>query len=601
MDNIYELIRKSESDYITGETILGKYVSFSQFENVEKIDAYINSKHISGETDSMNRPKPFFNIVTAAVNIWYRATDLDRKDIRIKATKRIQYVLAFLASIHLQNWMKKTLFGVFLNDWGRALSKYGSAVSKFVEKDGILYASVIPWNRLISDTVDFENNPKIEVLFLTPSQLKKNKSYDQKMVKALLDSLQARETQDKRKKDNKSDYIKLYEIHGELPLSYLTDKEADEDIYQQQMQVVSFVQKRNKGKNEYEDFTLYKGKESQDPYDIDHLIKEDGRSQSIGAVESLFESQWMVNHSVKSIKDQLDLASKLIFQTADANFVGRNVLSAIENGDILVHKDNSPLTQVANNSHDITSLQNFATQWMALGRDVTSTPEAARGITPPSGIAMGTVQLVTAQGLSLFEIMLENKGLGLERKLRERIIPNLKKKMDTTEEISATLDSVGITQLDSMYVPNEAIRINNKVIKADILSGKVAENLDMNALQNSIQEGLNANGSQRFIKPSDIPTKTWKEVFKDFEFEVEVDITGENQDKQAVLQTLNMILQTIASNPAVLQDPNARMIFNKILEEVGNISPIELSQFKQPTPQQPVIGGVDTVQSVAQK
>ena len=66
-------------------------------------------------------------------------------------------------------------------------------------------------------------------------------------------------------------------------------------------------------------------------------------------------------HSQKLIKDQLDLASKLIFQTSDGNFAGRNALTAIESGDILIHAINEPITQANNASHDITSLQNFGT------------------------------------------------------------------------------------------------------------------------------------------------------------------------------------------------------------------------------------------------
>ena len=83
----------------------------------------------------------------------------------------------------------------------------------------------------------------------------------------------------------------------------------------------------------------------------------------------------MLNHTAKQIKDQLDLASKLIFQTSDGNFVGQNALTSIESGDIMIHQINQPLTQLANNSHDITSLQNFGQQWKALGNEITGVSE----------------------------------------------------------------------------------------------------------------------------------------------------------------------------------------------------------------------------------
>ena len=593
--SIGELIRKAEDYYVNGVTTISEHVEFSQYANINKIEAYLNSKHITGDTDAMNREKPFFNIVTAAVNIWYRATDIDRKNIRIKSTKQSNYLAAFLASIHLWEWMRRVNFGMFLNEWGRALARYGSVVVKFVEKGDELKPTVIPWNRIIVDTIDFENNIRIEKLEMTPAQLRKNDAYDQEMVTSLLEALSAREDLSKRKKDNKNEYITLYEVHGDLPLAHLTnDWDNDADTYRQQMHVISFVGLK-KGKDaEYQDFCLYRGKEAKDPYMITHLIREEGRTQGIGAVEHLFEAQWMVNHTAKSIKDQLDLASKLIFQSSDPAFVGRNLLSHIEQGDILTHSPNEPLTQVANNSHDITSLQNFGTQWQMLAKEITSTPDSISGDTMPSGTAYRQVAILNQESHSLFEIMTENKGLHIEDMMRKYVIPYLKKKMDTSDEIAATLDAQGIAQFDAIYVPNEAIRFKNQKIKEDILSGNLVNNLDLADIENQIRGGLSQQGNQRFIKPSDIPDKTWKEYFKDLEWVVEVEITPEQSNKEVILTTLTTVLQSIASNPAVLTDPNMKMLFGKILEQTGAVSAIEVSQMTAPQQQPANVAPVES-------
>ena len=105
-ETVAEIVRKNESDYVNGTTQLSKYVDFSLEENIYKIEAYLNSKHTSGSTDSMGREKPFFNVCTSAVNVWYRATDIDRKHILVKATKKKDVVGTFLATSHLQDWMK---------------------------------------------------------------------------------------------------------------------------------------------------------------------------------------------------------------------------------------------------------------------------------------------------------------------------------------------------------------------------------------------------------------------------------------------------------------------------------------------------------------
>ena len=599
---IGELVRKMEQEDRQGNTHISKYVNFGLRETIEKIEAYINSKHTTGETDSQGRDKPFFNIVIAARNIWYRATDIDRKDIKFKAGSPGDTTLAFCATILLQEYMKKSKFGVFLNDWGRTLATYGSAVSKHVEKGGELISEVVPWNRLICDPIDFDNNVKIEKLWLTPAQLRARKEYDQEYVESLIETKEARETMDGQKKDNKNDYIEVYEVHGELSLAQITGQESDEDTYVQQMHVISFIAKKDgidPNSPEFNDYTLYKGKEAKSPYQITHLIKEDGRTLSIGAVENLFEAQWMMNHNVKAIKDQLDLASKLIFQTSDGNFVGQNALNSIENGEIVIHETGQPLTELNNSSHDIGALQSFGQQWEVQANKIDGISEAMAGQSAKSGTAWRQTQAELQESHSLFELMTENKGLGIDNMLRVFIIPHLKKKMDTADEISGILDEYQIKKIDSMFVPAEATRRINKEITNDILN-KTPEDLEKGNLftpemqgeriageQEAIQNTLNTFENQRFIKPSDVDDKTWKEVLKDFEWDLDIEITGENKDTQAVMTTLTTIFQTIAGMGGQPMSPDMKLVLNKILSETGAVSPLEMNQASnEPMPMQ---------------
>jgi len=569
MDNPYDLIKKQENDYINGTTKISEHVEFSLKENVDKIEAYLNSKHVSGSTDSLGREKPFFNIVTAAVNVWYRATDIDRANIRIKATKSSDHVAALLADVKSKQWMREANFGVFLNEWGRTLARYGSAVLKFVQTDGKLTATVVPWNRLILDSVSFEDNPVIEKHYYTPAQLRNNKAFDQKVVKSLLEAKQSRETLGQDKVDNKADYIEVYELHGELPLSFITEKEGDEDTYVQQVHIVSFV-KGDDGKDV--DYALYKGREK-NPYMITHLIKEDGRVMSIGAVEHLFEAQWMVNHTEKAIKDQLDLASKLVFQTSDPNYQGRNT-GDLDNGTILYHEPNQPLTQLANNSHDVEALMNAKTQWQQIGNELTSTSDAIKGNTMPSGTAARQVELLQEESHSLFELMTENKGLAIEEMWRRFVIPYLKTQLDTSEEIAATLDNASIKQIDNMYIPAEARRRHyKKAIKA-ILADEEPPEFDEFGAQREVADEMKPLGSQRFFKPSEVEDKTWKEVFNDLEWTCQVEVTAEAHDKMATLTTLTTVLRELA---AMGDAENARTVLSKLLEETGVFSPMELT------------------------
>lgn len=586
METALDIIRKQEQDYINSETTISEYVKFSPKENVDKVEAYLNSQHISGSTDSLGREKPFFNIVTAAANIWYRATDIDRANIRIKATKSSNHTTALLADVKSKEWMRKSGFGVWLNDWGRTLSRYGSAVSKFVEKDGELVATVVPWNRLIVDAIEFYGNPVIEKHYYTPAQLRKNPLFDRDEVEALIEgALQSRETMGKQNQDNKAEYIEVYELHGEFEKELLTGRESDSEIYVQQVHICSFVTDKD---GKYNDYTLYSGQEK-NPYHITHLIKEDGRVMAIGAVEHLFEAQWMVNHNEKAIKDQLELASKLIFQTSDPAYQGKNT-GDLDTGSILYHESNAPLTQLANNSHDIVSLQNNKTDWRGQASEASSTPDAIRGITPPSGTALGTVQITTAQGLSLFELMTENKGLALEDIWRTFVIPYIKKQLNTKDEIVAVLDDMGVKQIDQLYIPNaakkrlaEQYKKELKMLLESPIEGTPSPitQPDQALAEQDVAKELQSLGNKRYFAPSELDDKTWKDVFKDFEWDVEVEVTNEQSDKQANLATLNTVLTTLASMGDM---ENAKLVLSKILEETGTFSPMELISISTPQP-----------------
>lgn len=593
--SISALVRKLENEYISGTTLISKYVNFSMHNTLERIDAYLNSKHISGETDSLGREKPFFNIVTAAVNIWYRATDIDRKHIRFVAQTQSSVVLAFVANVLLQKWMDDNRFGQFLNNWGRALSRYGGAVIKFIKNSKGLSIAVKSWNRMIVDPIDFAPNPKIEIIELTEGELRKRiktNGYDKDVVEALVKAHKARETVGRQKKDNRSFYIKLYEITGLLAKSFLIkEKEKitddDKNTFVEQMHVVSFVQKKGDGrkKAEFDDFSLVSGEVAKDPYMMTSLIKEDGRTLPIGATEYLFDATWMVNHSIKNMKDTLDLASKLIFQTADEKFMGRNVLAEIETGDIFTHKPNMPLTRIANDKPNIEALQGFGQMWQNLGQELTATPDSLRGITPVSGTPFSTTALLSAQSNSLFEIMVENKGLHIEDMMREHIIPHLKSKLKNTDEIVAILDASGIEEIDAIYIPKEAVNRHNKQGIKNVLNEETPEPFDRELAENGVRQSLASLGNKRFFKPDEIGKKTWADIMSDFEWtNIKVEVTNENVDKLGVLQVLSSVFQSIVGNPGILQDPNAKMLFGAILTETGKISPMQLSTGALPAP-----------------
>lgn len=599
MDNIKtnsevgNLIREQEKDYTAGSPArISEHVEVDMYSDLNRIDAYANSKHISGDKDSRGRDKPFFNIVNAVINIWYRATDIDRKNVRIYSDKVSNYVSSFMATIYLHSWMKKSRFGKFLNDWGKQLAKYGSAVVKFVEKDGQLKAMVVDWHKLIVDPIDFYGNPVIEVLDLTPAQLRK-RGYDEEVVSKLIEDTEEGKRDVRRdlkgiQKDQREGYIRVYEVHGELSLSYLTDDEDDKDETQQMMIAYSFTGTEDNG---YTDYFLYRGKEARSPYMLTHLIEEDGQTLSKGAVKTLFEAQWMVNHAEKAIKDIVDIASKLIAQTADENFIGKNMTQNFDIGDIMVTDMNKPIIPVQWDTSAVTTISNFKTDWQSVGNEQSGASDAMRGIQPKSGTAWRQTEAILQENYSLFELMTENKGLAIEDMMRDHVLPHIKRKLNNKDEIVATLDSNNLKKLDKMYIKAKAkeefeSRVNEQ-IKQALIQGEMPDFIDPNTSKSILEEQLQGQleefGNERFIVPSELSDATWKDIFSDLEWDVEVDVTGEGKDLQAHLQTLNTLYLNMVQTGQV---EDARKVLEKILEITGAFSPIELATLEPvPSPQ----------------
>jgi len=558
-----QIVRDAEFNMINGTAVISQHVTHNLYQTLSTVDAYLNSVHTTGLTDSLGREKPFFNIVVAAANIWYRATDLDTKGFRLLPPSLKKTIQTYAAYALLQQWMRKNSWGLFLNQWGLTLARYGSAVCKFVEVDGELKSSVIPWNRLIVDPIDFYALPRIEKLYKTPAQLLNMATpghpdyanYSMDVAKSLIESRSTRKTSGGQNQDNQSEFIEIYEVHGQLSQAVYKQMKGedyddkDNNVFFQQMHALSFTSNDKK----FTDFTLYSGKEKKDPYLLTHLLEEDGRTLGKGAVEYLFDNQWMVNHTMKNMKDYLDLASKLLFQTSDPNFLGRNVLTSIESGNIFIHKPNQPITQVSNTAQNIGALLSYANQWRAGGQDISATPDALRGNASPSVTSGVQVQSLQEQALSLFDMMTENKKLYANKMLREYVIPNLLKKMDTVEEVSVILNDDDIKKLDGIFIPEQAVRNYNDRSIEQVLTPETSlppQPFDPVMEQMMVSQGFASQGNTRTFKPSDIDGVTWKESLKDFEWDVVID-DSESQDKRTLFAALQTFIQTVKNNPFV--------------------------------------------------
>ena len=102
---------------------------------------------------------------------------------------------------------------------------------------------------------------------------------------------------------------------------------------------------------------------------------------------------------------------------------------------------------------------------------------------------------------------------------------------------------------------------------------QLPEQYDQSTEESAVATEMKPLGNNRYFKPDELDELTWKEVLKDFEWDVEVEVTNEQSDKLANLNTLTTVLTNLAQMGDM---ENARMVLAKILEETGTFSPMEL-------------------------
>ncbi|MBX3498114.1 MAG: hypothetical protein KF889_01620 [Alphaproteobacteria bacterium] len=590
METVFDFVKEQRDDYRTRTVQIAEGYEFSQYETLRTIELYHNSRFLSGNKDTLDREKPFFNICKFRVNVATRATDLDTKDVQIQSERITDksYVETFLLNLKNRNWMKSSGFARFLNRMGATRAKYGGVLIKKTEHDDKLELHVVPWLNVITDQVDIRNGVKIERHYHSPADLQtlapKNWTNIEKAIETAKTS-RAAHAADPTGMENKTpgDYIEVYEVHGVLPTCYLrgtSDKYGEEygseNEYQRQMHVVVLDETTVKDKSNVKGVTLFAGLEDDDPYKYLPYEEVDGRGLGVGVIEDLFEAQVWTNDGVKHKKDMLELAGKIIFQTADKNIAARNVLTDVETGSILEHAPDKPVTQLNNFPASLPAFDKLIDDWNTQAERVSSTFNAITGESMPSGTPFRQVAILNQEAGSLFEYRREEAGLFVHEIYFDWLLPYLVQQIKKDKELVATLEPDELELVSDALAKKEV----NDFAKEQILSGAIPDPIDLQGIDAAARESSMRQSRRAFVG--------FQDLFSDWAGTVDVITTGEQKNKAVVLETLFNVFKTVATAPQLLQDPVMARLFNQIVEIAG-ISPVLLQGHKpaMPTPVAP--------------
>lgn len=558
-------LRQIDSDYQNGTIEIASGLTFSQYQTLRNIEFYSNSKYLNGQKNRLGRDKPFYNIVNTMVDTSVVATDIDTKDIKVEADNEASYDKSFLFNHEIQLWMKDTDFAKTLNEMGEVRARYGGVlVKKCQEKGEEMEIEVVQWKNAITDQVDIMNGVIIEKHYMTPNELRAKKGTWENIEEAI-------ELYAKKGYTRTDERIEVWEAHGEFPKSYLSEEDEAKDEEEYSNQVHYFTVKNSKQVH------LYWAEEKEKPYKYLAWKTVSGRALGRGVVEEGEEAQVWTNDSVMKEQAAMELSGKVILKT-NSKKVGNNVMTDLDNGHIVTLEDNKDLEVLNLLNGALPQFENMIQKWWSQYERTTSSYDAVRGETPPSGQPYRLQALVAQSGSSHFDYRREEWGIFLKELFYDWVFPYIQKKLSKQHILASDFSPQELVKLDEAFATHEA----NKYAMDRILSGEImtAEEYVMVIEQYKTFIG-SKNNKRRFL---DVPDG----YYKDMKSKLSIDVTGEQKNKMAVMETLSNMLQTMAQfmQFGVVSPEDIKVVMNKILEISGaGISPMSLSKSGM-TPQQ---------------
>lgn len=538
--------------------------SFNQHKNIERINKYIRGEF-------MECPDPtaiFWQLNTQRIPLYAKSIDADTKDFEMYGIGKFNWFKAFIANARFKKWARDEGFALTLDDTSDGIARYGSIVWKksFDSKGKVELSASNLQNLYFDPTVkNIIETPVVEIHYLTETAIRNR--WPDKAVEIIEKAKEARD-EDNNQAESEDEKFRIYERWGEFK-----EEETDKIKYFHWIGTGS-------GDNEVEivkdEIKIVDGKPKDFPYFDFHGERIPGRWQGLGVVERLFGIQEQANTLVNQNAQTNEIASLLLFRTADADTNG-NILD-VDTGQILQSQD---LQQLPIDNRFIST---FINQLQIIERQADALcfiNDSISGDTPPSGVPFRSLAVATRAAASTFKYirtsMQEKMGIVLERE----IMPDVVKDFNKEDIFNIMEDDIDIRLYDQMKIEEGLMKFQK---------GKaVVFEEDLLAEAQRIQKQLDRGGRNENINI-------------DFTWGVRTNVSGESIDKNIKNAAIDAAIQDMMANPAIVNTP----LYKEKLS-LNGIPPFRLSPAEQQEIQQGSTGqqpqqeqGVDKLSELAE-
>jgi len=563
-DNIYRRLQDDLNNFDMDITISENH-NFNFGDTLNLIELYLASKFETGDTDSQGNKKFFYNLIIPQCGHATKNIDLDRKEIKVRTTQKKDDIKALLYSAELKQWMRDNNFGQLLNKVSDNLPKYGSVVLKKVG-DKVIYTPLkyLKFDPAISNSpnnYDIQSSYIIERHVFQPLELQDmiSRGWNAEQVHTLINNSM----------ENNGTEIVVYEYYSlfknkDLGLegtgitkgvAFVGEVKSKSIMNTNQKETVSGV-------------ILYSEKLEKFPYKKLDYFTIEGRALGRGITETLFDIQERWNGMANDKALSMRIGNKQIFQTGDTT-VGGNILTDLLNGDII--EADKPIMRIPTEERNLGAYGQEENNMLYHVRSLSNAQEIITGDNLPSRTPFRTASMQLQQASKLFSVIRQNESMFLEEVLIEWILPDFDKSI-MTEHVFALYDPEDIAKI----VKGDINRRLNVAIKKYVLStGYFPEDSQLEIIKGQLTDA-SLTDDKKFAKII--------KGYMKFSKNLEIDISGEQTDVAAQVETGINFIQLLAQNPQVMQDPDLMKMLKEIAVQAG-ISPLSLPNgTKAPVP-----------------
>lgn len=528
-----------------------KGYSFSQYQTVDLIELYYNSKFETGPLDAEGQRKLFLNICAFRADVASKMIDLDTKDFVFIPDDSGSKWLSYFISKEFKDWSRQNYFGELINDVVENFPRYGTVVIKKVGKK----LERVPLKTLINqqNAKDLATASHVIQIHedMSLEDMKKYPDWDTSGIELAYGQTTT-----------------VYERYGSIPC----------DVYYSMKGMTCPESEKNKMKDCVCILTLNKTKEGkfkgnvlfceevkERPYLEVHWKRQDGRWLGIGEVENQFENQISRNLIANLRRRALLWSSKKVFQSPD-DTLPKNLVRDVKDGDIIRIMPNGNITQVDMSSREVGEFASTEDLWEKNSDQKSFTYEVATGESLPSGTPFRLGVVLSNAVNSHFGMKREKLGLFFKKLVVEFVYDIFKQENSKAHTITLFGNDKGMNDLKKVYAEIEANkRITDWAMNAEP-TGFIPD-------FTKVKEAIELEYEKQTHLFVEVPDR----AYEDAKHHLELTITGEEIDTATKVQNLTTLYQSMIQTG----DPRA----NQLLEEIMALQGTNLEAMLGPKPE----------------